>query len=133
MEFNQDDVEKVKQLMSLPEAVDESVFVEVKKTIVIERGEDYWSALRAHVINERIDERNQRESLVGKTVQDVIDRLMEVPDKSLPFEIEVWAPGGFNLDYLEARMTERCNLDGTATSVEIGVFLTESLEATESK
>lgn len=40
------------------------------------------------------------------TVQDVIDRLMRVEDKSQPFDVTVWGPSDFNLDYDDLEIQE---------------------------
>jgi hypothetical protein len=43
------------------------------------------------------------------TVQQVIDLLTKVEDKSQRFDVTVWAPDGFNLDYDGYEITEMFN------------------------
>ncbi|TVO69674.1 hypothetical protein [Sedimenticola selenatireducens] len=74
---------------------------------------------------------NADSDLCNKSVQEVIDLLMEIEDKSLPFEIVVWDLNGFNLDYSEARLVELFNTDGSPSRLEISISLTEEHEPHE--
>jgi len=65
------------------------------------------------------------EPLKNPSVQDVIDRLIKVENKSQPFEIEVYGDDGFNLDYEDVEIVELLTTDGKDSRVEIGVFLKE--------
>lgn len=65
------------------------------------------------------------EQLKNISVQDLIDRLMKVENKSQPLDIEVYGGYGFNLDYEYAEIVELVTTDGKDSRVEIGVFLPE--------
>ncbi len=58
------------------------------------------------------------------SVQDVIDRLMKVPDRSLPFNVDMLGEDGFYIDYTGIEFTEYYNTDGTPSSVSMEVKFT---------
>ena len=60
------------------------------------------------------------------SVQNVIDRLMTIEDKSQPFEVEVWNKDGSNLDYLEIKLTELTDAKNN-DSLELGVYLEDNV------
>ena len=58
------------------------------------------------------------------SVQDVIDRLMKVADRSLPFNVDMVGEDGFYLDYAAIEFTDYYNTDGTPSSVGLEVKFT---------
>ena len=59
-----------------------------------------------------------------KTVQDIIDRLMKVEDKTQEFVAEVWTIDNGNLDVKSFEITELgVGSDGSPECVEFGVHL----------
>lgn len=67
------------------------------------------------------------------SVQDIIDRLMQVKDKSQPFEIQMWDKDGFGLSYSGIEFIEYTNSDGDAFSVALDVKLTGKVTQTFGK
>ncbi len=55
--------------------------------------------------------------LTKPSVQDVLDQLLKVEDKSQPFEVDIWDADGFNIDYSSIEIKELVTSDGTPSSV----------------
>ncbi len=62
--------------------------------------------------------------LIKPTVQDVLDRLQAVDDKSVPFEVMMWDAEGFSLDYSSIELQELVTTDGAPSSVSLDITFT---------
>jgi len=76
------------------------------------------------------NENNNTDELQQPSVQDIIDRLMQVKDKSQPFEIQMWGEDGFNIDYSGIEFIEYTNLEGTAPPVALEIKFTGKVTQT---
>jgi len=76
------------------------------------------------------DENKNPDELTKPSVQDVIDRLMQVEDKIQPFEIETWDEDGINLDYSAIEIHEYTHTNGTPSGVALEVKFTGEVTQT---